>query len=202
MATLPMPVTDSYAAFNFRMVANTQSHTSPLDGTTQTLELTGSRWRGEYELKPMKRPLAAPWVSFLAELNGMSGRFFGFDPSATTPQGSGGGDSPLVQGASQTGKSLISDAWTASQTGLLLPGDYFEVNGELKMVTASVDSNGSGVATIAFTPSLRASPLNNAVITINNPTCTMMLEKDDSANWDLETAAFFGIGFVGVEVFA
>ena len=32
--------------------------------------------------------------------------------------------------------------WDNNRFGLLLPGDYFEVNGELKMVTANVDSDG------------------------------------------------------------
>jgi hypothetical protein len=150
----------------------------------------------------MKRPIAAPWVAFLAELEGRSGRFFGFDPAATSPLGSGGSDSPLVKGSSQTGKSLTTDDWAISTAGLLLPGDYFEVNGELKMVTASVDSDGAGDATIAFTPSLRAPPSDNAPLVLVNPKVTMMLEDDDSANWDLATAAFYGMSFIGIEAFS
>lgn len=195
-----MPSSD-FAGGRFGLVANTQTFTSPLDKSVQTLEQTGARWRGTFELKPMKRPSAAVWMAFLTELNGKAGRFFGFDPLARLPQGSGGGDSPLVKGATQTGKSLLTDAWSATQTGLLLPGDYFEVNFELKMVTASVNSDGAGIATINFTPSLRTSPADNAVITINNPTCTMMLEEDGAANWDLGRATFFGISFIGIETF-
>ncbi len=201
MATLTMPNTTTIATFTFGLVSNTQTFTSPLDKTVQTLELTGARWEFEVDLKPMKRPLAAPWVAFLTQLDGRSGRFFGFDPSATSPAGSGGGDSPLVKGASQTGKSLITDAWTLSQSGLLIPGDFFEVNNELKMVTADVDSDGAGDATIAFTPSLRSSPTDDAPLTLIDPKVTMMLRDDDAASWDLTGAAFYGMAFAGIEVF-
>lgn len=201
MTTLVLPDTTSFATFNFGLIANTQTFRSPLDRTVQTLELTGTRWRVDYRLVPMKRIRAAPWASFLAELNGQSGRFYAIDPSAVSPQGSGGSDAPLVNGTLQTGKLLITDDWTVSQTGLLVPGDYFEVNNELKMVTASLNSDGGGNATIAFTPSLRSSPSENAPLTLINPKVTMMLRNEDSANWDLAGAAFFGIAFAGIEVF-
>ena len=192
----------NFMAARFRLVANTQVFASPLDKSVQTLELTGARWWANYELPAMTRAQAAAWTAFLSDLLGTAGRFFGFDPAAKLPRGSGGGDSPLTKGASQTGKSLLTDAWTVSQTGLLLPGDYFEVNGELKQVTASVDSNGAGDATIAFTPSLRASPADNAALTLNNPKCTMRLAEDDAAAWDVDTALFYGIAFAGVEAFS
>ena len=207
MATLTMPATPEFASANFRLIANTQTFRSPLDGTVQTLELTGARWRANYNLPVMTRAEAAAWQAFLASLKGQSGRFFGFDPAARTPRGSALG-TPLVVGASETGESIATDGWDINETGLLLPGDFFEVNGELKLVTASVDSDGGGAATISFVPSLRASPANNAPITTANPRCTMMLETDDSAAWDAEPGAsagvatpLYAISFVGVEAF-
>lgn len=202
MATLTMPATPNFFSASFGLLGNTQIFESPFDNTVQTLEQTGARWNASYSLPIMTRATSAPWTAFLAELLGMSGRFFGFDPVAKLPRGSGTGDSPLVQGASQTGKSLVTDAWTISQTGLLLPGDYFEVNGELKMVTASVDSDGAGDATINFVPSLRASPVNNAVVTQNNPKCTMRLLADDSGAWNIDGKEYYGVSFQGMEVFA
>jgi len=126
MPTLTMPSTPNFNSASFRLVANTQVFESPLDKTVQTLELVGARWAAVYNLPIMKRATGgAAWTAFLTELLGPSGRFFAFDPIALIPRGSGGGDSPLVDGASQTGKSLTTKAWTATQTGLLLPGDYF-----------------------------------------------------------------------------
>ena len=196
-----MPTSPAFTSARFGLIANTQTFRSPLDGTVQTLELTGAIWGASYILPPMTRAEAAAWTAFLSDLLGQAGRFFGFDPDATTPRGSGGSDAPQVKGGSQTGKTLNTDTWTIDQTGLLLPGDFFEVNGELKKVTASVNSDGAGDATIAFTPSLRASPTDNALLTLNNPTCTMMLSGDAQAAWDIAVDPRYAIGFAGVETF-
>ena len=200
MATLSIPAAPGFRASRFGLIANTQTFRSPLDGTVQTLELTGARWRANYELPPMTRTQAAAWTAFLTELLGSAGRFFGFDPDARSPRGSGLGG-PLVNGAGQTGQSLIVDGWSALETGLLLPGDYFEVGGELKMATAPADSDSSGEATLAFTPPLRTSPADGAALTLVNPTVTMMLVDDEQAFWDADRASLYGISFAGVEVF-
>ena len=201
MTTLSMPAAPGFRASRFGLIANTQSFRSPLDGTVQTLELTGARWQANYELPPMKRAQAAAWTAFLTELLGSAGRFFGFDPDAKTPLGTGDGP-PLVMGGSQIGKSLLVDDLPRPATGVLLPGDYFSVNGELKMVTAQLDSDLNGEGTVSFVPSLRTSPSNNAVLTLNNPTCTMMLADDAQAFWDADRASLYGSSFAGVEVFA
>ena len=201
MATLSIPAAPGFRASRFGLIANTQTFRSPLDGTVQTLELTGARWRANYELPPMKRVQAAAWTAFLTELLGSAGRFFGFDPDARSPRGSGLG-SPLVNGAGQTGKGLIVDGWSALESALLLPGDYFEVGGELKMATAQVDSDSSGEATLAFTPPLRTSPADGAALTLVNPKVAMMLADDEQAFWDADRASLYGISFAGVEVFA
>ena len=97
---------------------------------------------------------------------------------------------PLVNGASQTGSSLVTDGWTASQTGILKEGDVIQLasvnhvnpqsrqtNSVLQdfVVTADVDSDGSGDATIPISPSITiagsfqtvtGSPADNAVITL------------------------------------
>lgn len=200
MPTLTMPAAPGFRASRFGLIANTQSFRSPLDNTVQTLELTGARWRVNYELPPMTRAQAAAWTAFLTELLGSAGRFFGFDPDARSPRGSALG-SPLVNGAGQTGKSLIVDGWSELETGLLLPGDYFAVAGELKMVTASVASDSAGEATVAFTPSLRASPADGAALTLSNAEATMMLVDDEQAFWDADVTSLYGISFAGVEVF-
>ena len=201
MTTLSMPTTPTGFRVNrFALISNTIMFTSPLNGTTQTLEFPGAKWGGLFTLPPMKRAVAAPWLSFFTQLRGAAGRFYGFDPNAKTPRGVASG-SPLVNGSSQTGVSLTTDAWPVSTTGLLLPGDYFQVGSELKMVTASVDSNGSGEATITFEPPLRASPSDNATIIYTNPTCVMRLVDDSQTGWDVDQLGLYGLSFTGVEAF-
>ena len=200
MPTLTMPAAPGFRASRFGLIANTQTFRSPLDGTVQTLELTGARWQVNYELPPMTRAQAAAWIAFLTDLLGSAGRLYGFDPDARAPRGSALG-SPQVAGAGQSGKSLFVDGWSELETGLLLPGDYFEVNGELKMVTAQADSDSAGEALVAFAPSLRASPADNAALTLDNPKATMMLVDDTQATWDADRASIYGISFSAVEAF-
>ena len=80
------------------------------------------------------------------------------------------GGTPLSNDATpQNGDSIVTDGWTASKTGLLLQGDLitfagvFEINpvtyestGRLQtfVVTADVDSDVSGNATIPISPSI------------------------------------------------
>lgn len=201
MATLSMPSSPSgFRAHRFGLMSNTISFSSPLSGSTQTLEFPGAKWMGVFTLPPMKRALASEWLSFFAQLRGASGRFYGYDPTAKTPRGVASG-SPVVDGGSQTGTTLATESWPASTTNLLLPGDYFQVGSEFKMVTSAVNSNGVGVATITFEPPLRNSPSDNAAIIYTNPVCVMRLSDDSQAGWDVNNLALYGVSFSGVESF-
>lgn len=200
MAILSFPSGIDIRSANFGLQSNSQSLISPLSGDMQTLSLPGARWVATYTLTTRKREEMADITAFLTNLNGMAGRFYGYDPAATNPRGIGTG-SPLINGSSQTGKSIITDGWTTSQTGILKAGDYFTVNSELKMVTADCNSDGSGNATIAFSPALRDSPVDNAAITVTNPTCIMRLESDDQARWDVNESGFYDVSFAAAEAF-
>lgn len=199
MTTLSMPSTPGFTNSRFGLRSNTQSFESPLTRSVQTVELTGARWFASYSLPPMLRASAAAWIAFLVALQGRAGRFYGFDPDAKTPRGTWAG-TPLVNGGSQTGSSLILDGFTAGAT--VKAGDLFGVNGELKMITADGTADGSGNLTISFKPSLRAAPADDAAITSTNPTCTMMLIDDDQAAWDADRLSVFGLQFSGVEAFS
>lgn len=108
---------------------------------------------------------------------------------ATRTVGTQGG-TPLVNGASQTGASLITDGWSNSITNVLRAGDVFTIAGvyavnavtkdstnrlQQFVVTSSVNSNGSGQATLSISPSIvtsgttqnvTAGPADNAAITV------------------------------------
>ena len=112
------------------------------------------------------------------------------DQNVRTHKTGAQGGTPLVNGAAQTGASLITDGWTASVTGLLKKGDVFTIadvnavnpqnrqsTGALRqfVVVADVDSSGAGAATITISPSIVASgafktvdaaPADNAAITV------------------------------------
>jgi hypothetical protein len=120
----------------------------------------------------------------------VGGMKFSMDQNIATHTVGAQGGTPLVNGASQTGASLITDGWSNSITGVVKAGDVFTVAGVYKVnpvskvstgvlqqfvVTADANSNGSGQATISISPSITTStafqtvsgsPADNAAITM------------------------------------
>lgn len=200
MTTLTFPDVGSPAQLRWRLISNTQVVQSPLSGSVQSSELPGARWGFTATWPPLDdtSDLArrrAVMRAFLAQLSGQAGRFTVWPWERPTPQGSialaaGSPQGVTVLGASQVGRSLITQGWLASATGLLLPGDYFGVNGELKMVTASAAANGAGQSTLQFTPPLRASPAANAVVTLIRPLATFML-TGGTVEWAIDVGNLF-----------
>jgi hypothetical protein len=199
MAILTIPKTTFFRSANFGLEENTETFTSPISNTVQTLARTGGRWYLSITYVPMKRADAQSVLAFLTKLRGRVNSFYGYDPLATSPLGDVSASTLLVNGADQTGVSLVCDGAEVSTT-VLKAGDYIEVNNELKMVTDDATSDGSGNVTINFSPSLRSSPSDNASITTTNPKCTMKLQ-DDSVTWSQGVDSFYNISFSGIEVF-
>jgi hypothetical protein len=100
------------------------------------------------------------------------------------------GGTPLVNGASQTGATLVTDGWTAAAANRLKKGDVFTIAGVYSVnpmskqstgrlqhftVTADTDSTALGAATIPISPAIvtsgayqnvTGSPADNAALTI------------------------------------
>lgn len=100
------------------------------------------------------------------------------------------GGTPLVNGASQSGNSLITDGWTAAAATRLKAGDVFTIagvygvnpqsrqsTGDLQQFVALADgvSDGSGNMTVSISPSIvtsgayqtvTGSPADNAALTV------------------------------------
>lgn len=111
---------------------------------------------------------------------------------------------PLSNGATQTGASIITDGWTASQTGIVLKGDIIRfagvngVNPESKtdtgklmdfVVTADANSGaGAGAATISISPAIVTTGVgqnvtnsiadNSAITVIGSHTANMAFHKN------------------------
>ena len=87
-----------------------------------------------------------------------------------TPKGVATG-TPLVNGAAQTGPSLVTDGWTTSVTGILKAGDVLKLAGlnPVYDVLADVNSNASGQATLTLSPPIFSgqSPVDNAALTVS-----------------------------------
>jgi hypothetical protein len=105
--------------------------------------------------------------------------------SGKDANGSGLG-SPKVNGGGQSGTSLMTYGWTASETGVMKAGDCFTVPGcdVLFRVTADAASDGSGLATITIVPPILAgrSPTNSGALTIASANITAVVVDYTSAS--------------------
>ena len=197
MATLTMP-SDGVAAVRFGNRRNTIRTTSPFTRSSQIISRPGDQWFATYELAVGTKATRAEWQVFLMQASNTDNRFkayeHGYEAQGTT------NGTPLVNGADQTGTSLITDGWANSKT-VLKAGDYISVNDELKVVTADVTSDGSGNATINFEPKIRVSPDDNEALITTNPHCLMRLIDDEQAQWDVSPGGFYRFSFSAEESF-
>lgn len=174
---------------------------SPFTGQQQVYKHQGQWWEAEITLPPMKRAEAEQIAAFLLKLNGRYGTFTLGDPANTAPRGVGTG-TPLVNGGSQTGNSLVTDGWTTSTTGILKAGDWIQLGSgsasRLHKVLNDVNSDASGNATLDIWPNLRSSPSDNDSITVTSPKGLWRLSSND-VNYSIDEASIYGITFACVE---
>ena len=202
MSTLSLPTISRPAPsfMTFSLQPNTASFQSPMNRSIQTSELPGARWFAIFGWNNLTDADARIIKAWLNKLSGMSGRFYLGDMSHKTPAGSASG-TPLVKGAGQSGRTLITDGWTADQTALLLPGDYIGIGMQLCVVTATATSDSGGNATITFEPPLRSAPADNQSVVVSSPTCTMMLADDKQDNFDFQQKNLTNITINCMEAF-
>lgn len=74
-----------------------------------------------------------------------------------------------TSGAAQTGTAIFLKGLPASTSGLLLPEDMIEINGELKTCTAALNSDSAGMGYLQFEPALVRSPSDNDAVVILDP---------------------------------
>ena len=146
-----------------------------ISGRRQARQIGGQFWKMTATFPPMTRAEFAPIYAFIIAQRGRYESFTLVPPVVSSPQGSAGG-TPLVNGGSQTGRSLVTDGWTVSTT-IFKAGDYLKLAGNDKvyMITADVSSDGAGNATISIEPALVSSPADNAVVTYTSVPFTVAL---------------------------
>lgn len=145
---------------------------SPFTGTQDIQDWGGEWW--EYSVNLIVRTGAdgRSLSSFMTQLRGIVQPFL-FDDTSLSQSGSYG--TPLVDGASQTGNTLVTDGWSA--TGLKA-GDFFSLGSDLDtrfyMLTADVVPS-AGAATLEFVPALRSSPADNDALEVVSPKVLLRL---------------------------
>lgn len=198
---LSLPATPDFNRASFRARSVIALSTSLFTLQQQAQEHQGDLWEADLSLPPMQRAAAEEWLSFFLSLRGRLGTFLLADPLGRTPRGSVAG-SPTIDGVGQTGTSLITNGWTASQTGVLLAGDYFQVGSgtttRLYKVLTDVDSDGAGEATFDIWPRLRESPTDVEALITTNPKGLFRL-NNNVASWDMNVMSYYGLAFTAME---
>lgn len=182
MSILELP-TIKIASNQFGLQSNSAVTRSTFNNRLTTAQRIGQFWTGTFNFGNNKADsqVIKDIQVWLAKLDGASGRFYAFDPDRRTPAGTGNG-TPLVDGEDQSGFELQTKGWDSNET-VLLAGDYFEFNGEYKLVTDDVISDGSGLATIQFAPEIRQTPPDEEPLVVNNPKGIFLL-TDSSSIWN------------------
>lgn len=175
---------------------------SPFTGEGDVQVHAGQWWEIEITLPTMDRAEAEAWNTFLLKLNGREGTFLIGDRSSDTPRGSAGG-TPLVKGASQTGNDLNTDGWPASQTGVLLAGDYIGLGSvataRLYKVLDDASSDGAGDATLTLWPEITAatSPADNAAIVTSSAVGLFRLASNEMP-WRVNEALHYAVTLAAI----
>lgn len=170
--------------------------TSPYTMQTTVYDYEAETWGLKVSINPLTREEAQPWVAFLSALRGRVGTFL-FGPALfRTPLGAGTGV-PLVNGANQTGRELVTDGWTAN-TVVLEAGDLFQIDLRLYMSLKQVTSNGSGQATIDVFPRVKAHADNSALI-LENPKGLWRLNSSTVPLIDAGESGLLNINFEAEE---
>lgn len=171
---------------------------SPFTGQQNLVRHQGAWWEAEISLPPMDRPDAEEWIGFLMSLKGRYGTFLLGDPAATSPRGTWAG-TPLVQGAGQTGESLVVDGFNAGATAKR--GDYFGIGSgsTARLYKVLTDATAAaGAMTLDIWPRLRESPADNAVVTTASAAGLFRLASNDT-EWSVDLARIYGLSFAAVE---
>lgn len=139
-----------------------------LSSMTKTFEATPPGYRGTAYSQARVAPPTPLQLSNGTNLELDDGTLLEIEPGFT------GGGQLFVDGAGQLGTQL--DYYGADPSEQVFKvGEYFSVNGELKIVTAQSSSNASGEGVVEFEPALRNPPPNSESIEIFSPVTSFRL---------------------------
>lgn len=183
---------------------NTIVHTSPLDKSTESIEMPGAHWVGSVSFNTLNDAQLRVLQVFLDKLRGAAGRFY-FSPLTAQLGSLATTGGVTVDGGSQVGTTINTAGWDPSEVGVLKAGDCFSFDTakgrEMKRVQAPVDSDATGKATITFEAPIRTAPADLAAIEIVQPTCMVMLEDDRQGRQSFRAPLFAAAGLKFKEAF-
>lgn len=176
MLTFDWPDALRPASVEWGLIVPQLTGRSAFDGSSYADTMGAPRWAFAITLGPRKLSEIPAWEALVDRLRGRVNRVRVWDWRREAPLGVATG-APTVRVAG-TGSSLQLQGWTPSVAGILLAGSYIQVNGELKKLTVSMDSDALGRCTAQFEPPLRAQAPANAPLMLAKPTSTFVMTSD------------------------
>jgi hypothetical protein len=179
----------------WRPIYNVLIHQSRFSRSISTAEFPGRSFYGEWFWENLSETEMADIEAWVGKMKGSAGRMYMSPPHRLTPLGAAltmsGAYIPRINGAGQTGVSIVTDGWVPSTSTLLRAGDYIAFdngNGgrELKLVVDAASSNGSGQMTITVDDPIRSSPPDNNLILFNPATALMVPYDANSEDGGIE----------------
>jgi len=184
LPTIPHP-----RAVTVSAVSNTNELRSAFGGALQRIQRKGTTFKADFELPPMRYADALAWVGLDVEADTV----LMVVPQPDVDTGAPG--TPLVNGASQAGSSLILDG--LSPQYVIGVGRYISVVTSSRRyhykVSADVVADASGNATVALTTMLRTSPANNDVVEVSEPKIEGYART--TGGWSVDVARVVGLAF-------
>ena len=92
-----------------------------------------------------------------------------FSPSSVPIRITNTTSSATTAGTSPTGSGVYVKGLPISTAGLLLSGDWVEINGELKRITAPLNSDAAGLGYLQLRPGLAGGPADNDPVIVYEP---------------------------------
>ncbi|PLL14853.1 hypothetical protein C0V75_00350 [Tabrizicola sp. TH137] len=172
MLELPLTLVQSLER---RLVTATAVAASPFTGSEEVQDWGGEWWDYGIEMARSTGRDGRRLSAFLAALGGPRGRFLFRDPTIRQP---GSLLAPQVAGGFQTGSQLVTAGWPPFSTPLFA-GDFFSLGTDaqtrLHQLTADVETDEAGAATIAFVPRLRTAPIDGTPLEVSSPAVVLRL---------------------------
>jgi hypothetical protein len=173
-------------------------------GEEQIHAFPGQWWTAMIRVAATDQADARAVAAWLTSMRGREKTFLLGDPAASAPRGTASSSpgTPVVNGASQTGNSLVGDGAPTNETGWLLSGDYIQLgsgsSSRLYMVLEDANTDGSGNFTLEIWPDLRVSPGDGNAITVLDAKGLFRLGSNQ-IGWN-ERTIVYGFSFDATEV--
>lgn len=220
----PPDITIAESMWN--LAPNQALFSSSFTGDTQTQSHDAGKadkWEGVYVTPILSPADVAKVTAFLVSLRGQENTFKAFVPDRTRAVNFVGTDftfdstevtfdslldtfdeedfpgQAFVNGASQTGTSIITDGWSFLNQTVLVAGDFLQIADQLYMTLEDVLTNGSGQATINVEPAIRTSPADNATVVTKEPVMIARLSQQIDG-WRTDNNKFGVISFAFEEI--